>query len=531
MILRVWYSKMVKDHVKRSSDMKHVIFDCDSTAGIPGYPMDDALALFYLLGRPEEAEVLGITCTFGNGTADQVYSATSALLSETGWDRIPLYRGAGAGEDPKSPAARFIKETVNARPGEISFVGIGSLTNLYGAYLLDSGLFGKLKELVLMGGYTAPVLYHGKHLDELNFSVNPKAAACVLNHGRNISILTGNNTLKPSWLPKEEFVEKLCGGSAAGRYLAEKLGYRFDVKEKEHGEAASYCWDVVASVYLLHPELYTDRPASCYVTEKGMHSGWLGVTEEAPDTCLLNLPEVRDLAAYRKEMYGGWLDFKVGKKKAVICFTRVPRPGTTKTRLLPVLSPEQCAGLHRAFLEDLSEVYRKVEADVFVAYTEDPDWEQLKEIFPAAAGFFAQSGDGLGERMDHALKKVLALGYDAAVLTGTDLPLMKKEHLESGFLGLQRNDLVLGPTSDGGYYMIGTKKPCSQVFTGQQYGGGSVFENTWKKAEAAGLRIARAPGCDDVDTPEDLRGLADKVCPASRTGRYLEKLRKEGVCL
>ena len=48
--------------------MKQIIFDCDSTAGIPGYPMDDALALFYLLGRPQEAEVLAVTCTFGNGT-------------------------------------------------------------------------------------------------------------------------------------------------------------------------------------------------------------------------------------------------------------------------------------------------------------------------------------------------------------------------------------------------------------------------------------------------------------------------------
>ncbi len=511
--------------------MKYVIFDCDSTAGIPGYPMDDALALFYLLGRPEEAEVLGITCTFGNGTANQVYSATSALLSETGWDKIPLYPGAEDGEDPKSPAARFIRETVNARPGEISFVGIGSLTNLYGAWLLDPGLFGKLKEIVLMGGYTAPVLYHGKHLDELNFSSNPRAAACVLTHGRNISILTGNNTLEPSRLPREEFIEKFKASSGAGRYLAEKLGYRFDVKEKKYGEAASYCWDVVASVYLLHPELYIDSPVSCYVTEKGMHSGWLGVTEKAPDTCLLNLPRVKDLSAYRKEMYGGWLDFKVRRKRTMICFTRVPRPGKTKTRLLPVLSPEQCAGLHRAFLEDLSEVYRKIEADVFVAYDEDPDWEVLKEIFPMAAGFFAQSGEGLGEKMDHAIKRVLALGYDMAVLTGTDLPLMKKEHLEDGFQKLRDNDMVLGPTPDGGYYLIGLKKPCSQVFSGQQYGNGSVFENTWKKAEAEGLHVAGAFGCGDVDTPEDLYRLAKEVCPASRTGRYLELLRKEGVRL
>lgn len=286
--------------------MKHIIFDCDSTVGLPGKPMDDALALLYLLGRSGEAEVLGITCTFGNGTAKEVFASTTALLREIGRTDIPLLPGADSGEDPRSPAARFIADTVNARPGEITLAAIGSLTNLYGAYLLDDTIFDKVKEIVLMGGYTAPLLYHGQHLDELNFSVNPQAAACVLNHGRNISILTGNNTLAPSYLPKEEFIR--CMG---GTYIAEKCGYRFDDKEVRNGDAASYCWDVVATVYLLHPELFEDAPTHCYVTEKGMHSGWLGVTEAAPDTCLLNLPFVKDTALYRQEMYGGWLDFRL----------------------------------------------------------------------------------------------------------------------------------------------------------------------------------------------------------------------------
>lgn len=295
--------------------MKYIIFDCDSTVGLPGKPMDDALALLYLLGKPAEAEVLGITCTFANGTVREVYRSTRQLLKEIGRTDIPLLPGADREENPISEAARFIADTVNARPGEISLVAIGSLTNLYGAWLLDNTLFCKVKEIVLMGGYTAPLLYHGQHLDELNFSVNPRAAACVLNQGKNISILTGNNTLKPSYLPREEFIGKMCSGSASGRYIAEKCGYRFDDKKVRNGDAASYCWDVVASVYLLHPELFTDYPTHCYVTEKGMHSGWLGVTGEAPDTALLNLPQVKGLAPYREEMYDGWLNFCLGDRK------------------------------------------------------------------------------------------------------------------------------------------------------------------------------------------------------------------------
>ena len=71
-------------------------------------------------------------------------------------------------------------------------------------------------------------------------------------------------------------------------------------------------------------------------------------------------------------------------RRAVICFTRVPRPGVTKTRLLPVLSPKQCAALHTAFLKDLARVYRELDAALFVAYAPDPDWALLKDIFPMA---------------------------------------------------------------------------------------------------------------------------------------------------
>ena len=285
--------------------MKRIIFDCDSTVGLPGKPMDDAMALFYLLGRPAEAKVLGITCTFGNGTAGEVYGSTRARLDRIGRRDLPLLRGAEAGEDPRSEAARFIADTLRAHPGKITLMAIGSLTNLYGAYLLDPTVFDNAAGIVLMGGYTAPLLYHGRHLEELNFSVNPAAAACVLNRGRNISILTGNNTLAPSYLPLAEFRERLGGG-----FIPRLCGYRFADKEKRDGEAASYCWDVVASVYLLHPELFRDCPTHCFVTERAMHSGWLGPAEEAGDTCLLNLPQVLDLNSYRREMYSGWQDFQ-----------------------------------------------------------------------------------------------------------------------------------------------------------------------------------------------------------------------------
>ena len=218
-------------------------------------------------------------------------------------------------------------------------------------------------------------------------------------------------------------------------------------------------------------------------------------------------------------------------KRAVICFTRVPKPGVTKTRLLPILSGDQCAKLHTAFLTDLARVYAQVNGDLFVAYTDDPAWGMLKNIFPDATDFFPQVGADLGEKMYNAISHVLALGYDQAVLTGADLPLMTAAHLESGFVALETADIAIGPTSDGGYYLVGMKQPHRAIFENQSYGGATVLENTLSAGKTAGLTLALAASCDDVDTPEDLKNLKKVLSPETATYRYLKELKEEGVSL
>ena len=218
-------------------------------------------------------------------------------------------------------------------------------------------------------------------------------------------------------------------------------------------------------------------------------------------------------------------------KKAVICFTRVPKPGFTKTRLLGLLTPQQCARLHWAFLRDLTQVYSLVSADLFIAHTPDPDWDELKCLFPAASGFFPQEGDDLGEKMHHALCQVFSMGYDMAILTGADLPLMTPGHLHSGFEALETAEITIGPTPDGGYYLIGMKQPHKEIFHVPSYGGATVFENTIAAIEAAGLSVCAALPCGDVDTAEDLRELYRQIHPDSATGRCLREFLKEGIIL
>ena len=209
-------------------------------------------------------------------------------------------------------------------------------------------------------------------------------------------------------------------------------------------------------------------------------------------------------------------------KNAIICFTRVPRAGQTKTRLMGLLTGDQCAELHWAFLRDLARVYKTLEADLFVFHTPDPDWGSLKDVFPMAKGFYPQEGDGLGVKMDNALNAVLALGYDAAVLTGADLPAMTADHIRSGFDALCHGDVTLGPTADEGYYLVGVKAPAPYLFENQTYGAGSVFDNARSAAAAAGKSFCPALPCDDVDTPEDLRAL--RLSPDSHTAQYLRRI-------
>lgn len=287
--------------------MKKILFDCDNTAGIDGRPMDDALALIYLLGNRNKAELLGVTCTFGNGTAAEVYDCTRKLFQEVRTGGLPLFRGAEQGENPCcSESARFIADTANRYPGEITFLGIGSVTNLYGAFLLDPEIFDKLGQIVLMGGITEPLYTHGVPCPELNFSVNHKASAAALSRGKRLSVISGNNCLDVSFLPKAEFMDSMqvCG-NPVGAYTAQKCGYRFIDRKAVYGEEGSYCWDAVAAAYALYPELFEDIPTACFISEENLKSGFLA--PGAGGGTVLNLPRVRDAALFRQNLYRGWL--------------------------------------------------------------------------------------------------------------------------------------------------------------------------------------------------------------------------------
>lgn len=220
-------------------------------------------------------------------------------------------------------------------------------------------------------------------------------------------------------------------------------------------------------------------------------------------------------------------------KRALIIFTRIPKEGHTKTRLMPYYMAKQCVELHFAMLRDLSEnISGLKDTKINVFFTPEGNITSLRDIFGENVEFFLQVGNDLGERMYNALKTVLR-EYEKAVLIGSDIPEVNEKDIEEAFKLLDTKDLAIAPTLDGGYYLIAMKKPYKEIFN-IEYGKSSVFERTKDKALALGLSIGDCPFHTDIDTREDIKKYYeklrnDKKFRATNTGKFLAKNKKIAI--
>lgn len=283
--------------------MKHIVFDCDNTIGITDCDVDDGLALFYLLGC-KEAAVHGITTTYGNSTLDVVYEVTKEVLNDLGRGDIALKRGGACAGDIDHEAADYLVEMADKYQGELSILATGSLTNLYSAYQKDAHFFEKVKEIVLMGGITTPLVFEKKVMDELNFSCDPKASYTVLTKGHHVSAVTGNNCLKVLF-SKEEYQRKLSvPDNEMAQYILKKTDYYFGYNERDYGIKGFYNWDVTAAVYLMHPELFDDVNVKLTLSEADLQKGYLQVSENGRNS--INLPEIGEEEPFKRAIFDAW---------------------------------------------------------------------------------------------------------------------------------------------------------------------------------------------------------------------------------
>jgi uncharacterized protein len=200
-------------------------------------------------------------------------------------------------------------------------------------------------------------------------------------------------------------------------------------------------------------------------------------------------------------------------RTVVVVFAKAPRPGGVKTRLCPPLSATAAAQLYRCFVLDILDRVRAVNGITpAVAYAPRRGRRFFAAVRPRML-LIPQAGADLGARMAGVFERLFARGFEAVVLIGADSPTLPPAYLRRAIRAVRRSDVdgVIGPSEDGGYYLIGLRRPCPELFDGIAWSTGRVLAQTLARARRAGRRLRALPTWYDVDTVEDLRRLAAEL--------------------
>lgn len=209
---------------------------------------------------------------------------------------------------------------------------------------------------------------------------------------------------------------------------------------------------------------------------------------------------------------------------------KAPLAGQAKTRLIPVLGAAEAALLQQHMLLDTIElVSAALEGDgsITIVCPTKADRAALLCVVPAGVGILPHERSDLMGGLDYALTHHVEQGYEQVVLLDGDSPTLPAQYIRSAFDHLLEDSIVLGPTLDGGYYLIGACQPRSALFDWQQLDSATICRQTHARAEALGARVHMLPPWYDVDTAEDLERLSAELrqfpSRAPRTFRFLER--------
>lgn len=197
--------------------------------------------------------------------------------------------------------------------------------------------------------------------------------------------------------------------------------------------------------------------------------------------------------------------------RTIAVFARWPEPGRVKTRLAPALPADLACDLHRAMLADTVAATRGAGAERRVLMWAGAPRGAERDPPPEAVGmeWGAQAGADLGERLEAAF--ALLAGEGPVAVVGSDAPELTAARLTAALDSLGSKDLVLGPTHDGGYYLVGLARPAPGLFRGVRWSTEHAFEDTRERATARGLALATLEPLADVDTPADLVALIGRL--------------------
>lgn len=194
-------------------------------------------------------------------------------------------------------------------------------------------------------------------------------------------------------------------------------------------------------------------------------------------------------------------------KKCLIVFTRYPEPGKAKTRLIPVLGAEGAAKLHRQMTENAIAQAKQLQSfhslSVEVHFT-GGSFLLMQEWLGHEITYRQQAEGDIGFRMASAFQTTFNNNIDNVIIIGSDCPTLNYQILSEAFQALHQHDLVLGPATDGGYYLIGLRHFIPELFTDISWSTSEVFQQTVEIAGKLNLAATYLTELSDVDRPEDL---------------------------
>jgi uncharacterized protein len=198
---------------------------------------------------------------------------------------------------------------------------------------------------------------------------------------------------------------------------------------------------------------------------------------------------------------------------------KAPIPGTVKTRLVPRFTQDQAADLYRSLLLDQLEHLASLQiADLYVAFTPSDSKALIESMVPAGYQCFPQRGNDLGERMSEVFVELWRRGHLNSILIGSDLPPVPLDTLHEVFAYLSSSDkrVVLGPSQDGGYYLVGINQPMPEIFSGMTWSHSRVLAETIGKLARLDIDFHMAREWFDVDRIEDIQQLRAARDPSTR---------------
>jgi len=186
----------------------------------------------------------------------------------------------------------------------------------------------------------------------------------------------------------------------------------------------------------------------------------------------------------------------------LIVFLRAPRLGTVKTRLAAVIGEVPALAAYRELLAATLAVVAEWER-VELRFTPDDARAELTSLGRPNWSYRPQGGGDLGDRLIRSFAEGFAAGARRIVVIGSDCPWLTAEDLSAAWLALETADVVVGPADDGGYWLIGLRRPQPELFRGVGWGGATVLAETQRRAELRGLQSRLLRQLPDVDTAAD----------------------------